>query len=128
MSEAGSWTHAGLEEFNQGRFDNGGDNLYVDATGAMQTIHRTDVNGDGHVDLVFPNSHGYIERGPTWIYSGPGADGGDWGRQELPNDSGWMSRVCDVDGDGFMDLIVINGENGVTSELDSYVYWADRRD
>ena len=123
MSEAGSWTHAGLEEFNQGRFDNGGDNLYVDATGAMQTIHRTDVNGDGHVDLVFPNSHGYIERGPTWIYSRPGAAGGDWGRQELPNDSGWMSRVCDVDGDGFMDLIVINGENGVTSELDSYVYW-----
>ena len=34
-----------------------------------------------------------------------------------------MSRVIDVDGDGFMDLIVVNGENGVTSELDSYVYW-----
>ena len=34
-----------------------------------------------------------------------------------------MSRVLDVDGDGHADLVVVNGENGVTSELDSYVYW-----
>ena len=120
---ADSWVHRGLEEFNKGSFDNGGDNLYVNAAGAMETIHRTDANGDGHVDLVFPNSHGYIERGPTWIYTQAKAKGAEWPRQELPNDSGWCSKVVDVDGDGFMDLIVINGENGVTSELDSYVYW-----
>ena len=117
------WTHGGLDAFRQGEFDNGGDNLYATASGAVEWIHRTDANGDGHVDLVFPNSHGYDERGPTWIYTQPAARGAQWGRRELPNDSGWMSRAADVDGDGFLDLIVVNAENGVTSELDSYVYW-----
>ena len=117
------WTHRGFAAFQQGEFDNGGDNLYVTRAGAVEWIHRTDVNGDGHVDLVFPNSHGYDERGPTWIYTQPPAAAGEWGRRELPNDSGWMSQAADVDGDGFLDLIVVNAENGVTSELDCYVYW-----
>ena len=34
-----------------------------------------------------------------------------------------MSRIVDVNGDGYSDLIVANGGNGVTSKLDSYVYW-----
>ena len=118
-----AWVHRGLEEFGRGRFDNGGDNLYVNAAGIIEMIHRFDVNDDGCVDLLLPNSHGYIERGPTWIYTQPGDDGGEWDRRELANDSGWMSRVADVDGDGYPDLIVVNGENGVTSELDCYVYW-----
>ena len=118
-----AWVQRGIEDFNRGSFDNGGDNLYVNARGRMETIHRTDANGDGYVDLVFPNSHGYIERGPTWIYTQANGTGTNWPRQQLANDSGCCSVVCDVDGDGHQDLIVINGENGVTSELDSYVYW-----
>lgn len=118
-----TWKHRGFDQFSKGRFDNGGDNLYVNSKGIIEMIHRFDVNNDGHVDLVFPNSHGYIERGPTWIYTQTKAAGKDWPRQQLANDSGWMSRVADVDSDGFLDLIVVNGENGVTSELNSYVYW-----
>ena len=38
-------------------------------------------------------------------------------------DSGWMSRVIDVDGDGHNDLVTVNSQNGVSSELDSYLYW-----
>ena len=38
----------------------------------------------------------------------------------MPNDSGWRSRIADVDATG-SDLVVCNGENGVTSELPSYV-------
>ena len=60
-----TWIHRGFDQFSKGRFDNGGDNLYVNAKGIIEMIHRFDVNNDGHVDLVFPNSHGYIERGPT---------------------------------------------------------------
>jgi len=92
-----TWTHRGFEDFSRGRFDNGGDNLYVNANGVIERIRRTDLNNDGYVDLVLPNSHGYIERGPTWIYTrGEGKDK-DWRRHELPNDSGWLSRIEDVD-------------------------------
>jgi hypothetical protein len=119
--------HRGQADFHRGTFTSGGDNLYVNAHGAMETIHRFDVNNDGFVDIVLPNSHGYIERGPTWIYTQSGRDGKNWSRQELPNDSGWMSRVVDVDGDGYNDLVVVNGENGVTSELYSYIYWGGPR-
>lgn len=34
------------------------------------------------------------------IYTQAGRDGKDWARRELANDSGWMSRVADVDGEG----------------------------
>ena len=122
-TEGLAWVHRGFEAFSRGRFNNGGDNLYVNARGIVEMVHRTDVDGDGCVDIVLPNSHGYIERGPTWIYTQAADGGGEWPRRELPNDSGWMSRAVDVDGDGYLDLIVVNGENGVTSELDSYIYW-----
>ena len=85
--------HGGIEEFSHGTFEDGGTNLYVNANGVIETIHRTDVNNDGYVDIVLPNSHGYIERGPTWIYRPHPGNGKDWERQELPNDSSWMSRI-----------------------------------
>ena len=133
-----TWQHGGFVDFSRGRFETGGENLYVNAKGEIETIHRTGLLNNGRVDIVLPNSHGYIERGPTWIYkpamgvcaaacrdglTPARSEGEDWPRRELPNDSGWMSRVVDLDGDGCNDLVVVNGENGVTSELDSYVYW-----
>ena len=30
-----AWVHRGFEGFSQGRFDNGGDNLYVNAKGVI---------------------------------------------------------------------------------------------
>lgn len=113
--------HSGFRDFSRGTFGSGGYNLYVNANGIIETINRLDVNNDGYVDLVLANSHDYIERGPTHIYSMTNKE--NWDRQQLPNDSGWMSRIVDLDKDGFVDLIVANGENGVSSELQSYVYW-----
>ena len=118
-----AWVHRGFEDFARGQFEDGGSNLYVNANGIIEKINRTDCNNDGYVDIVLPNTHGYIERAPTWIYTPSNADGKNWVRRELANDSGWMSRIVDVDGDGYLDLVVVNAENGVTSELDSYVYW-----
>lgn len=118
-----SLTHRGFEEFLKGSFEDGGSNLYVNAKGEIEMIHRWDVNNDGFVDLVLANSHDHIERGPTWIYQVAAGSAQKWRRQELSNESGWMSRVADIDSDGFVDLVVANGENGVTSILNSYVYW-----
>jgi len=71
-----AWIHKGFEQFSKGRFDNGGDKLYMNAKDVIEMIHRFDVNNDGYVDIILPNSHGYSERGPTWIYTPakPGPD------------------------------------------------------
>jgi hypothetical protein len=121
MNESDPIIHRGFDNFSRGQLDNGGDNLYVTASGRIETIHSTDVNGDGNVDIILPNSHADSERGPTQIYKQNA--GGMWTKKELPNDSRWSSCIEDVDGDGYADLIVSNAENGVTGELNSYVYW-----
>lgn len=122
--------HKGREQFLKGTFGGGGDNLFVDANGVMRRIMDNDLNGDGIFDIVLPNTHGYIERAPTYIYSmkkGSSLDeksnNSEWQKIQLPHDSCWAPRVADVDGDGYPDLIIANGENGITSELKSYIYW-----
>lgn len=112
--------HRGLEQFKKGTFAGGGDNLFIDANGVMRRIFDNDLNGDGTFDIVLPNSHGYIERAPTYIYS---HKEGNWEKTELPHDSCWMPGVADIDGDGYLDLIIANAENGVSSQLKSYIYW-----
>ena len=93
-----TWYHRGFVEFSRGTFEDGGSELDFNADGVIETIHRTDLNNDGYVDIVIPNAQGYIERGPTWIYKpGPG-EGKDWERRQLANDSGTGSRVVDLDG------------------------------
>ncbi len=117
------WIHNGLEGFSKGQFDNAGGNLYVNANGVIEMINNLDVNSDGYVDLVLANDHDRIERGPTWAYSTDQGPGENWKRHEMSADSGWMSRVIDVDGDGHNDLVTVNSQNGVSSELNSYIYW-----
>ncbi|MEF2244371.1 FG-GAP repeat domain-containing protein [Paenibacillus sp. IITD108] len=112
--------HKGLEQFLKGTFGNGGDNLFVDVAGTIRRIMDNDLNNNGLFDIVLPNTHGYIERAPTYIYT---EKEGDWEKFQLPHDSGWLPKAIDVDGDGYLDLIIANSENGVTSELKSYIYW-----
>ncbi|MBT3276207.1 MAG: hypothetical protein HN368_23875, partial [Spirochaetales bacterium] len=59
------WTQKGFEDFSKGTFVNGGDNLYVNANGVMELIHRFDLNNDGEVDIVISNTHGEITTVPS---------------------------------------------------------------
>lgn len=112
--------HQGFEAFRKGSFGNAGDNLFVDAKGAIRRITDNDLNGNGLFDIALPNSHGYIERGPTFLFD---RNGGTYEKRQLPHDSCWKTKALDMDGDGYVDLVVANGENGVSSQLPSYLYW-----
>jgi hypothetical protein len=117
-------TTRGFESFSKGKFDDGGSNLYVNAQGVVAMIHTWDVNDDGYPDMILSNNHDHIERAPSRMFKvTPSAEGKDWESQELNNPSGWVSQVKDVDQDGHLDLVIVNAENGVTGELDSYLYW-----
>ena len=117
------WVHRGFGKFSRGQFGNGGANIYVNANGAIEMINSYDVNNDSYVDLVLANSHDQIERGPTLVYTPDQGQGINWKKKTLSADSGWMSRAVDIDNDGYTDLVTVNSYNGVTSELNSYIYW-----
>ena len=68
------WTTKGFDAFRKGTFGNGGQNLYVTASGTLQRIFNFDVNGDGYVDLPLANSHSMNERPPMYIYDRPGQE------------------------------------------------------
>lgn len=117
------WVHRGFDGFSQGHFENAGNNLYVNAKGVIEIINHFDVNSDGYVDIILANSHDRVERGPTWVFTPEKGSGENWKRHQMSADSGWMSRVIDVDGDSHNDLVTVNAHNGVTSELPCYIYW-----
>jgi hypothetical protein len=51
------WVEDSFEDFADGRLDAAGQNLYVSRDGAIRTIHRFDLNQDGHLDLIFNSTH-----------------------------------------------------------------------
>ena len=63
------WTKSGFDGFRKGTFGNGGQNLYVTASGTLQRIFNFDVNGDGYPDIPIANSHSMNERPEIYIYN-----------------------------------------------------------
>ena len=44
--KASAWIHSGFEGFSEGTFENGGDNLYVNASGIIEMIELEEVRVD----------------------------------------------------------------------------------
>src|SRR5436309_16003433 len=55
--EADRFIDDSFEDFAAGKLDAGGQNLYVSRDGKVRTINRFDLNGDGHIDLLFNCTH-----------------------------------------------------------------------
>lgn len=52
-----TWVDATFEDFSRGTLDAAGQNIYVSRDGKVRTINRFDLNGDGHLDLIFNCTH-----------------------------------------------------------------------
>ena len=109
----------------------GGPNKFVSASTTPLPTHGAagvsvaDLQNDGYLDAVFSNAN-TLEGDfsiDSYVY---------WGEQEgigtglplgLPTMGTKGNSVADVNGDGFLDLLFANQEDGSGVPVNSYVYW-----
>jgi hypothetical protein len=119
------WIQDSFEDFSAGSLDAAGADLFVTRQGTIRTTHRFDLNGDGHLDLVFNSSHD--ERRaipPTCVEVASGQ------RQARPlslSTYGTSAAViADLNRDGHPEAILLPNNNGTTKRRLLSVFWADR--
>ena len=82
----------------------------------------SDLNQDGHPDLVFAN-HGTDTAQVSYIYWGA-ADGFSGDRQtQLPTLHASGVCLADFNSDGWIDIVFANEHDGHTYDVSSYCYW-----
>ena len=119
------WTQSTFDDFRKGRFEDAGANTYVSRQGRVQLVNKWDLNGDGHLDIVFANSHSQAEKLDASIYWGNGRDFDDRRTSPLPNDGAQHTIGADLDGDGRREFVIPNYANGTWDGMDSFIYAGD---
>ncbi len=118
-----SWVEDSFEDFRDGQFDDAGANMYVSAKGEIKSVNRWDVNNDGYIDILFPNSHPLKEMLDLSIYWGNGKDFSIRNHSYVPANGPQWIKPADLNEDGVMDLVVANYSNGTWTSMDSAIYW-----
>lgn len=117
------WRESTFEDFKDGTLEDGGANTYFSAAGRIQTINRWDADNDGLIDLVICNTHQLSEMLDMTVYWGNGKDFDARRQTAVPASGPFFVTSGDVDGDKRDDLVVVNYNNGTTTDLPAYVYY-----
>ena len=88
--------------------------------------NAADVDGDGYLDIIYSHLTDYATYSlNSYIYwgSGTGFDSGIY--ELLPTYGAYDNSVADLDGNGYQDVVFSNLTNGLTYQIDSFIYWGD---
>jgi hypothetical protein len=122
------WRESTFKDFKDGMLGDGGVNTYVSAKGRIQTVYRHDANNDGYIDLVFANAHSDGVQVDMSIYWGNGRDFSIRNHSYVPAWGPQWATPADLNGDGAMDLVVANYDNGTSHDMDSFLYYGGLKD
>jgi hypothetical protein len=117
------WRESTFDDFKDGTFGDSGVNTYLSAKGRIQTVYRWDANGDGFIDLTFANAHSEAVQLDMSIYWGNGKDFDIRRQSYVPAWGPEYVAADDIDGDGSVDLVMANRQNGTSRDMDAFVYY-----
>jgi len=108
---AETWIEDSFEDFADGQLDAAGQNIYVSRDGKIRTIHRFDLNQDGHLDLVFNSTHDNYAFLPATL----GTVSPD--RRIVPSqlavEGSNNVELSDLNRDGYLDVVFCPNRSGI---------------
>ena len=92
---------------------------------ALATV--ADLNGDGHLDIIYPNSFdGQYYELNSYIYWGSACGFSNTNKTELPTKSAGTPSVAFLNSDSYLDIVFPNSmDDKKNHKINSYIYMSD---
>ena len=110
-----SWTDTGAT-FAAGTLGESGQNLYINRRGELETIRRYDLDGNGHLDLLFNSTHDIFNAIPATLAT---MQGPTLTTAELAVDGSSRVLPRDMNADGYVDLVFMPNHQNVQQQRSS---------